>query len=249
MKEERLIKRKKRKIKFWTKFIVLILLCLAAVFLLKAPLFQVNKYVIDGNRYYTDDEIKVMGNCKTGGNIFIGTSCKDIKKRLSRDAYMEEVKVKRILPDTIKIELNERVQAAAVVYGSKFVIIDQDGTVLRKTGVEPELTVIKGLTISKLSVGEKLETEEKVLLRQALELIDVMTQNKMYFKAIALSEGEIEAFVLDNLICKGTPGNIIKAMQSNNLQLVVEELFSQKIERGTIKISGDKYISFSPKVS
>lgn len=227
---------------------VLIVICLAAVFLLKAPLFQVDKYIIEGNHYYTDDEIKVMGNCKEGGNIFIGTSCKDIKKRLGRDAYMEDVKVKRILPDTIKIELNERVQAAAVVYGSKFVIIDRDGTVLRKTGVEPELPVIKGLTITRLSVGETLQAEEKVLLKQALEIIDVMTQSEMYFKAITLSDGEIEAYVLDNLVCTGTPGNIIKAMQSNNLQLVVEELFNQKIERGTIKISGDKYISFSPKV-
>ena len=189
-----------------------------------------------------------MGNCKTGGNIFIGTDVRDIKSRLEKDAYMASVKVKRILPDTIKIQLDERRQVAAIVYGEKYVVVDGSGTVLRKTGVMPEITVLKGLTISKLSVGEKVEAEEKVLLRQTLQMLDVMDKNNMYFKSIEVSEGEIKAHVLDNLICQGTPENIMKAMENDNLQLVVQELFDRKIERGTIKISGDKTISFTPKI-
>ena len=127
-------------------------------------------------------------------------------------------------------------------------VVDGSGTVLRKTGVMPEITVLKGLTISKLSVGEKVEAEEKVLLRQTLQMLDVMDKNNMYFKSIEVSEGEIKAHVLDNLICQGTPENIMKAMENDNLQLVVQELFDRKIERGTIKISGDKTISFTPKI-
>lgn len=161
---------------------------------------------------------------------------------------MASVKVKRILPDTIKIQLDERRQVAAIVYGEKNVVVDGSGTVLRKTGVMPEITVLKGLTISKLSVGEKVEAEEKVLLRQTLQMLDVMDKNNMYFKSIEVSEGEIKAHVLDNLICQGTPENIMKAMENDNLQLVVQELFDRKIERGTIKISGDKTISFTPKI-
>ena len=57
-------------------------------------------------------------------------------------------------------------EAACTVYGEKFVVIDGNGTVLRKTGVEPKITVIRGLTISKMNVGEPIETEESVLLRQ-----------------------------------------------------------------------------------
>ena len=248
MKEERAIKRKKRKIKFFIKLGIFLLLCGLIVFLLKSSLFDVKEFTVEGNSYYTDDEILVMGNCKTGGNIFIGTDVRDIKSRLEKDAYMASVKVKRILPDTIKIQLDERRQVAAIVYGEKYVVVDGSGTVLRKTGVMPEITVLKGLTISKLSVGEKVEAEEKVLLRQTLQMLDVMDKNNMYFKSIEVSEGEIKAHVLDNLICQGTPENIMKAMENDNLQLVVQELFDRKIERGTIKISGDKTISFTPKI-
>ena len=239
MKEERAIKRKKRRIKFVVKL---------GVFLLKSPFFNVKNFRVEGNSYYTDEEILVMGNCKTGGNIFIGIDTGDIRSRLEKDAYMSSVKVKRVLPDTVKIQLEERKQTAAIVYGEKYVVVDGDGVVLRKTGVMPEITVLKGLTISKLSVGEKVETEEKVLLRQTLQMLSVMEKSNMYFKTIELSEGEIKAHILDNLICQGTPENIMKAMEKDSLQLVVQELFDRKIERGTIKISGDRTVSFTPKI-
>ena len=248
MKEERAIKRKKRRIKFVVKLGVFLLIAGAVVFLLKSPFFNVKNFRVEGNSNYTDEEILVMGNCKTGGNIFIGIDTGDIRSRLEKDAYMSSVKVKRVLPDTVKIQLEERKQTAAIVYGEKYVVVDGDGVVLRKTGVMPEITVLKGLTISKLSVGEKVETEEKVLLRQTLQMLSVMEKSNMYFKTIELSEGEIKAHILDNLICQGTPENIMKAMEKDSLQLVVQELFDRKIERGTIKISGDRTVSFTPKI-
>ena len=248
MKEERAIKRKKRRIKFVVKLGVFLLIAGAVVFLLKSPFFNVKNFRVEGNSYYTDEEILVMGNCKTGGNIFIGIDTGDIRSRLEKDAYMSSVKVKRVLPDTVKIQLEERKQTAAIVYGEKYVVVDGDGVVLRKTGVMPEITVLKGLTISKLSVGEKVETEEKVLLRQTLQMLSVMEKSNMYFKTIELSEGEIKAHIMDNLICQGTPENIMKAMEKDSLQLVVQELFDRKIERGTIKISGDRTVSFTPKI-
>ena len=248
MKEERAIKRKKRRIKFVVKLGVFLLIAGAVVFLLKSPFFSVKNFRVEGNSYYTDEEILVMGNCKTGGNIFIGIDTGDIRSRLEKDAYMSSVKVKRVLPDTVKIQLEERKQTAAIVYGEKYVVVYGDGVVLRKTGVMPEITVLKGLTISKLSVGEKVETEEKVLLRQTLQMLSVMEKSNMYFKTIELSEGEIKAHILDNLICQGTPENIMKAMEKDSLQLVVQELFDRKIERGTIKISGDRTVSFTPKI-
>ena len=227
---------------------VFLIIAGAVVFVLKAPFFNVKTFQVEGNSYYTDEEILVMGNCKTGGNIFIGTDTGDIRSRLEKDAYMASVKVKRVLPDTVKIQLDERKQTAAIVYGEKYVVVDDEGVVLRKTGVMPEITVLKGLTISKLSVGEKVEAEEKVLLRQTLQMLSVMEKSNMYFKTIELSEGEIKAHILDNLICQGTPENIMKAMEKDSLQLVVQELFDRKIERGTIKISGDRTVSFTPKI-
>lgn len=212
------------------------------------PVFDIAKYQVEGNSYYSDDEILVMGNCKKGGNIFWEANLSDIKKRLSQDAYMQEVNVKRSLPDTITIEIVERKQTAAIIYGEKYVVIDGNGTVLRKTSVEPKIPVLKGLTISKLTVGEAVEVEEKVLLRQTLEMLASVEKGDMFFKKIEISKVQVRAYVYDSLICQGTPESLTKAIETGRLQLVIQELYDREIERGTIKVTSDDDISFTPKI-
>lgn len=247
MKRKAREKRKKRKSPL-LKLAVFLLITGAALAFLSSPMFSITEYRVEGNSYYSDDEILVMGGCKTGNNIFWKAGLSDIRQRLSRDAYMQEVTVRRSLPDTVVIEIKERKQTAAIVYGEKFVVIDGDGTVLRKTSVEPKIPVIKGLTISKLTVGEPIEAEEKVLLRQTLEMLSSMEKGDMFFKKVELSKVQIRAYVYDSLICQGTPENLMEAMDSGKLQLVIQELGEREIERGTIQVSGGDYISFTPKI-
>ncbi len=229
--------------------LLIVLLAIAGVFVfLNSPIFDVEKFTVEGNNYYLDEEILTMGNCKTGENIFWGTDCSDIRARLEKDAYMSEVSVKRILPDTISITLSERQQIGAIVYGEKYVVIAPDGTVLRKTEVDPKVTVLSGLTISKLEMGEIIEVEEKVLFRQALELLREADAGGMYFKRIEISKSSIKAYILDNLVCSGTAEHITEAVKEGKIQIVTEELLDEEIERGTIKVSGDENISFTPKI-
>ena len=241
-------KRRRKRMSPLMKLLLLILVMGAGAAFLASPMFDVAEYEVEGNSYYSDEEILVLGNCKTGENIFWGTPLSDIQERLSRDAYMQEVTVKRSLPDTIKIAIHERRQTAAIVYGEKFVVIDGEGTVLRKTGVEPKITVIKGLTITKMNMGEPIETEESVLLRQTLEMLRSMEQGDMYFKKIEMSKLQIRAYVDDSLICQGTPDQLMEAIGDGKLQIVIQELFEQDIQRGTIRVGGEDYISFTPKI-
>jgi len=230
------------------KLVILLLIAGGCFAFLASPMFDIADYEVEGNRYYSDEEILVMGGCKTGGNIFWDAGLSDIQERLRKDAYMQEVTVKRSLPDTLVISIVERSQTAAIVYGEKFVVIDGEGTVLRKTGVEPKIPVIRGLTISKMNLGEPIEAEEYVLLRQTLEMLASMEKEDMYFKKIELSKMQIRAYVSDSLICQGTPEHLMEAMEEQRLQMVIQELYAEEIQRGTIKVSGDDYISFTPKI-
>ena len=211
-------------------------------------MFDIKAYELEGNHYYSDEEVMVLGNCRTGGNIFWEADLSSIQERLMKDAYMEEVTVKRSLPSTVRITIKERRQTAAIVYGEKFVVIDGDGVVLRKTSVEPKITVIRGLTISKMNVGEPIETEESVLFRQTLEMLESVEKGNMYFKKIEISKVQIRAYVDDSLICQGKPDQLMEVIEDGKLQIVIQELLDKKIERGTIKIGGDDYISFTPKI-
>ena len=239
-------KKRKKRISLWVKLLIFVVVCAGLYFFASSSYFNVAEFEVEGSTYYSEDEILIMGDCKTGNNIFWGSSIGDIKDRLKKDPYMADVKIKRILPDKIKIEITERVQVGAVVYGDNYVVIDKDETVLRKTEVDPQLPLIKGLTISKIEVGMPLEVEEKVKMRQIMDMIASMNETDMYFKTIEISDAGVKAYVLDYLVCSGTPQNITEAMETGNLQKVIKGLFDINIERGTVKVSGDDYISFSP---
>lgn len=241
--------RKKTKISPLAKIAIVLAFVAVCTGISMTSLFNVKNYEVEGNSYYTKDEIIVMGNCQTGGNMFWDVSTKDIKERLSKDSYMKKVKVKRILPGTIKIEVTERKQTAAVVYGTHYIVIDEENVVLRKTDVLPKVPVIQGLTIKKMEVGKVIEIEEEVKFQQTNELLQIMDQNDMYFKKIVVEKAQIKAYVLDNLACTGSFTDIMDSMKKGELQKVVRTLFDKKIERGTIKISGGEYISFSPKLA
>ena len=161
---------------------------------------------------------------------------------------MARVSVRRKLPSTVTITITERVQTAAIVYGESFVVIDEEGTVLRKTTIDPKDTVLRGLNISDMTLGEPIKVDEEILMRQCMDIITAMKENNMYFKSITISQAEVKAYVLDNLMVRGLPDNVIFALENNDIQLVVQELFNQGIERGTIKVTGDNYVSYTPEV-
>ena len=85
------------------KLLILLAVMGGCAAFLASPMFDIANYTVEGNSYYSADEILVMGGCSTGGNIFWEAGLSDIQERLMKDAYMQEVTVKRSLPDTIVI--------------------------------------------------------------------------------------------------------------------------------------------------
>lgn len=248
VKNERTSRRQMRRVRLMVILAFIVIIGLIVLFGLKAPAFNVTNVEVTGNHYYSDDEIINMANASYDVNIFSDVDCRNIRDRLMKDPYMEQVSVKRKLPSTISIEISEREQVAGVVYGSSYVVIDIDGIVLRKTSVDPKVTVLKGMNISKMKLGEPIEVEEDVLLRQCIDMITAMKDNNMYFKSISVGEGMVRAYVLDNLIVEGMAENIVTSLKNEEIQLVVQQLFEEGIERGTIKVTGDTYVSFTPKI-
>jgi cell division protein FtsQ len=246
MKDEKLKKRKKRKKKHYLlKLVVLILLGIGIYYFLTSDLFDIQVLTVENNKYYTAQQIISLAEAKTGGNLFeISTS--DMKDNLLEDPYIKSVKVSRKLPDQIIFTVLERYEAAAIPYGNHYIIIDNEGMVLRQTDVEQTLTLLIGMTLSNIEPGTPLQVEETSVLNGTLKLLDAMEINEIFFKKIELSTIVIKAYIYDTLTCEGTPENIMKNM--DGLKDVLYDLYVKGIERGVIKVGGDGYFSFSPLV-
>ena len=246
LKEIKREKKKRKKKHYFVKFLIFLVVVAGLGCFSASSFFTIETITIEGNSYYTDDEVITMADAKTGGNLFWGAGTSSIKKRLSSDPYFEEVKVKRKLPNELSIVVTERKQVAAIVYADEYVVIDQSGMVLRKSTVDPKVTLLTGLTISKLEVGSQIEVEEKETLNTTLDMLSAMTDGDIFFKKIDVSNVVIKAYFLDNLLVKGTPKQVDRVIKSGDLKKVVNNLLENDTTRGTISIGDANYMSFSP---
>jgi len=242
-------KRKRhRKKHYFLRFLVVAMIVLGLLLFLRSDYFSIKEIAVEGNSYYTDEEIRNMCRSELGRNILFDSGVAETEERLESDPYFASVTVKRKLPSTITITVEERHQQAAFIYGEDFVVIDDQGVMLRKTDVSPELTLLTGLTISRMDYGEKVEAEEKENLVTVLKMLRTMEDGDIYFKKIDVSSIVIKCYIYDSFIVKGTPQEIMSAMEKGELQKVVASLFADGIERGTIKMGGESYLSFSPDI-
>jgi cell division protein FtsQ len=244
--KEKIRKKKKRKKKrYLLKFIFFVAVITGMYFFFTSSLFDIQKIAVENNSHYTTEQVIKLAGAKTGVNLF-EASLSHMKDKLLADPYVRNAKLKRKLPGQIIISVEERKEEAAVPYGSKFIIIDGEGMVLRNTDSKPGITILMGMKVKGMKPGTPLEVEDNSSLTDTLNLLRQAKKHDLFFKKIDISKFVAKAYIYDQLICEGTPENIISNL--DYLQEVLYDLYTKGIERGVIKMSSDDYFSFSPLV-
>lgn len=242
-------KKKRKKKNYLIRFLIFVGICAAVVLFLMSSVFSIEEIEVDGNRYYSDEEVIVMSGIKEGSNLFFGVDKSEAVERLTKDPYFVDVKIKKSLPKKLTIKVEERHQIAALKYGEQYIVLDEDGIVLRKSDVDPKITIFKGFKITKMDVGEEAGVEEQQTLKNALSVVIAADRGDFYFKKIDCSRVIFKAYVYDTLPVKGTAKQIKTALDSGDLQKVVNKLRKDKTKRGTINLGNGNYVSFSPDFS
>ncbi len=245
VQEQKHKKKKRRKKHYFLRLLIIIALIVGAVYALRSELFDVREFKVSGNNYYTAAQIQQMSGLVTGVNMFeqkLGPA----KDALLANPYMKTVSLKRVPMGTIEIIVEERTEYACLPDEGQFVIIDEEGMVLRIADEEPVLPVLDGMEINKKDPGSPLDVDQSYLLSNSLELLKVMDDNDLYFKKIMVSTVTVKAYIYDDLYCEGKPEHITAQMPA--VKRLIEEQYAQGITRGVIKVGKDNYIAFSPKL-
>lgn len=247
MKDKPRKKKKRKKKNYLLRLLIIIAVGVGLYFLLSSELFDVDSVKIEHNKYYTVEQVKDKAGVKVGENIFAIKSGK-IKDNLLKDPYFENVKIHRKLPSTVVIDVTERKEAAAVAFNQQYIIIDSNGLVLRKSSEIPKLTIIEGLTVKKAVEGKALQVEGNSILAHTLEMLQSIKGTELYFKKIDISSVIIKAYIYDQLICEGTPANLMENIKNGNLEATLYDMVNKGIERGVLKVGSDNYCSFDPMI-
>ena len=101
-------KKKRKKIFKITKIVILIILVVVAIiYLLLSPIFNIEKITVNGIEKLTEEEIISASGIEIGQNTYKINTTK-IKEKIKENAYVENVKITRGLPNEIKINVQER---------------------------------------------------------------------------------------------------------------------------------------------
>ena len=240
-------KKKRRKKNYILRAFVLIALGTGVYYWLTSPFFDVQRIVVENNRHYTREQIIRMAGATVGQNIFTAETAL-MRDALLKDPYIRSVRVRRVLPSDIVITVEERVETAKVPYADLFIVIDNDGLILRMTDARLRLPILIGMTVKTMEPGGALEVEEPAVLTETLRFLEVMEKTNMFFHIIDVSNVVARLYVYAEIVCEGTLGNIKESLTSGRLERVLFERYTQGITRGIIRVRSEGYISFHPGV-
>jgi len=132
--------------------------------------FSVRAIHVEGNMAVSEKDILKRAEVKKGENIF-QFHIKEICLRLMKHPWIKEVSVERGLPDTVFIQVVERVPFA-IVSSDNHYLVDRDGFILsvRKPVKNPHLPVIIDKKAINMIAGERITNNVYVTGREFLSM-------------------------------------------------------------------------------
>ena len=177
-KQEMAIKKRKIILKIIRTIILIGILIGTLIYILLSPLFNIKDVTVTGNNKLSGEEIISLSEIRTEENIF-KTSKNDIKNRIKTNPYVENVKIRRKLPDKVEIIVVERVATYMLPFANSYVYINNQGYMLEITSQKANLPIITGFSTPEenLHEGERLLSEDLVKLGEVLQIIESANAN------------------------------------------------------------------------
>jgi cell division protein FtsQ len=144
--------------------------------LLGDPYFRVREVEVEGGRKMAKETLLSLTVMEGMPNLF-SVNLKKVVKRLESHPWIDQVRVRKVFPNKILIQVEERRPMAIIQLGELY-YIDTQGEIFSLVGDRDEYnyTYLTGLTRQFL---EKDPVEAKHLITKALELLKIVEQEKL----------------------------------------------------------------------
>ena len=150
-----------------------------------SPLFTVRNITVDGNMYIDKAEVIRISGVYFGERLFQMDTVA-IKERMMRDLRLEDVSVRRALPDTFRITVKERAPVATVTTDYGYADIDRQGKIIDcyKNLKKMPIPMITGISLTDKYIGD--DAEEPILkdILFFLQQLDAVSLNQISEVAI-----------------------------------------------------------------
>ena len=244
------IKRKKRKKKI--KFIIKIVISLAIIiggiiFAMTSPIFNINKIDVVNNAEVSSETIISLSELKLEENIFKFKKS-DVAEKIKENAYIEDVEIRRMLPNCVKIDVKERTPRYSVDFMGKYVYINTQGYLLEISEDSKGLPIIQGIVTPEEDVvlNKRLCKEDLEKLEDVIKIMDIAKENGLEDKITYIDIKDKTQYCIcmkdeDKKIYLGDKTNL-----SNKMIYVVALIEKEEGKAGEIFVNGDLNNKFQP---
>lgn len=252
MKGGKKLKSKKRKKRVDSSRIIIALSFLFMIIIglytfLNSDIFNIKNIQIQGNNKVSDEIIEQYLDVKYDKNIFIYSTNK-IKKSLEQNTYIETVSIKKIFPNTIQVNINEKGIVALIKDENKYCYIDNNLNVIdRLNEIDKNEKAIIIETEYNLNNENIIKFENDDIKKGLIYLMECISNNNLSkkIKKINYEQDIINMYSIDgtNIILENN--NKLKYNISKVSSILVD-LQTRNNKGGNIDLTSYKYAIYTP---
>ncbi|MDO5548197.1 MAG: FtsQ-type POTRA domain-containing protein [Eubacteriales bacterium] len=182
----RMRRRKRHRMVF--RILCFLIVCIAAV-LASTVFFRVSNITVSGETRYEANELIQTSGVVEGDNLFFLRGKGIIQSLANTYPYLDTIKLKRHLPDTLEIAVTEREpQITAQLPNNGLYYIDATAKVLEKVQKSQiaGTILVEGVEAEKLTPGETITKEKSEKIVAVLDMLDLFAQYDMLDQIVSV---------------------------------------------------------------
>ncbi len=178
-KEEEKRKKRNKKIKFVLEILLLLAIIAGGIiFAMLSPIFNIQEIQVNNNNQVSGDTIISLSELKIEENIFRFSTSKVVRK-IKENAYIENVKIHRKIPNIVQIEIEEREHIYSADFLGKYAYLNRQGYILEIAEDSKQKLILQGITTPEEEVVEGRRLNEGDL-KKLEDVIKIMNAAKEY---------------------------------------------------------------------
>ena len=246
MKKEFAKKQRKRdkrlkRIKFFLKLILLIGVISGIIaFATCSPIFNIQNIEVINNKQLSPETIISLSELSVGQNIFKFWK-NDVENKIKSNAYIESVELKRVFPNKLEINIQEREPKFSVPVLGEYAYINTQGYILEITQNQLNLPIITGISTKEEEIkpGNRLNNKDLTELEIILKIISAMKENQLDKEVTSIDISNKNDYIIymqneKKKIHLGDGSNL-----SNKMLYVIAIINEEKGKEGEIFANGD----------
>lgn len=187
-KQEKILRKKKRikRIIKWTT--LLLLIAGGIVFALVSPIFNISEINVSNNKQIPTETIISLSQLQTGENLFKFSTIK-VANEIKTNPYVENIKIKRKIPNKVEIIIEERDRDYNVEFLNGYAYINKQGYILEISEQKIELPVIQGISTDSEQIveGNRLNSQDLDRLEAVIQIMNICKNYELEQKVSSIN--------------------------------------------------------------